>query len=363
MRILRNYILNECILPFVLSLGVLTCVFLLGNLVQLAHLVINKGIGLTTVGKVFLLYIPVLLGYTLPIACLTSIFMAFGRMSADNEILAMRTSGITLKTMLRPLCYVGIIFSLLTFILNDRIVPYAYSEQRLLLKSLGTKNPAALLEPGVFINSFENQVLFIHRIEDNKLYNVTIYQPQPDGKPTRTIIANRGEFSAVPEKKQVILKLINGTSDEPDLNNPNQFFKLNFNTFFMTLDLSEAAKKVEKKPRGMTLTELQRERRRLEELLIDPARINTEFYRKINWSLSPFVFILLGFPLSMITNKREKSANIMIAIICAAGYYLLSMGCEALSIEKILPAGLIMWGPNVIGGLAAFFLNYKLFTA
>lgn len=363
MRILRYYILRECILPFFLALGVLTCVFLLGNLVQLAHLVINKGISLGTVGKVFLLYIPLLLGYTLPIACLVCVILAFGRLSADNEILAMRTSGIYLKKLLAPLFVTGVIFSLITFLLNDRIIPYTYTEQRRMLKALGSKNPAALLEPGVFINSFDKQILFIHKIEDNRLYNVTIYQPQPEGKPTRTIIANRGEFTTVPGKQQIILKLINGTSDEPDLKNPNNFYKLNFNTFFMTLDISQDKKKIEKKPRGMTLNELRAEKMRLEELLIDPSRIDTEFYRKINWSFSPLIFILLGFPLAVITNKREKTANIILAIFCAAAYYLLSLGCEALSIERIVPAQIILWGPNVAGGIAAAYLNYRLFRS
>ena len=79
MRIIRTYILKECIVPFFLALGVLTCVFLLGNLIQLAHLVINKGVSLSTVGYVFLLYIPVLLGYTLPLACLIGVILAFSR--------------------------------------------------------------------------------------------------------------------------------------------------------------------------------------------------------------------------------------------------------------------------------------------
>jgi lipopolysaccharide export system permease protein len=328
--------------------------------VQLTHLVINKGVSLSIIGKVFLLYIPVLLGYTLPLACLTSVIMAFSRLSADNEIIAIRASGITLKQLLVPLFTTGIMLSLFTFLLNDRVIPYAYTEQRVMLKALGSKNPAALLEPGIFITAFENQVLFIHRIEDNKMYNVTIYQPQPDGKPTRTIIATRGEFSSSPDKNQLILKLINGTSDEPDLENPSQFYKLNFNTFFLTLDLSSSKKKVEKKPRGMTLRELRSERQRLQELLIDPARLDTEFFRKINWSLAPLIFILLGFPLAVITNKREKTANVFLAIGCAAGYYLMSLGCEALSIEHVLPAAIIMWLPNVIGASAAIVFNFKL---
>ncbi|MFA5259980.1 MAG: LptF/LptG family permease [Candidatus Omnitrophota bacterium] len=360
MRILRNYVLIECIVPFFLALGVLTCVFLLGNLIQLAHMVINKGVSLITVSQVFLLYIPLLLGYTLPIACLVAVTLGFSRLSSDNEILAMRASGILLRRLFAPLFVVGAILSLLMFILNDQVIPYAHHEQRKLLKDLGTKNPTALLEPGVFIHAFDGQILFIHRVEDNRMYNITIYQPQPDGKPTRTIIASRGEFSRVPEKKQIILKLINGTSDEPDLKNPNNFYKLNFNTLFVTLDTTQAEQKIDKKPKSMTLRELKSEGRRLQQLLVDTTRLETEYYRKITWSFSPLVFVTLGFPLAVITNKREKSANVVIAIIAAAVYYLITLGCEALSIEHIVPAAIIMWVPNIIGGAVTLFLNYRL---
>jgi lipopolysaccharide export system permease protein len=200
MRIIRNYVLQECIVPFFLALGVLTCVFLLGNLIQLAHMVINKGVSLITVSQVFLLYIPVLLGYTLPIACLVAVILGFSRLSADNEILAMRASGILLRRLFIPLCVVGVILSLLMFILNNRVIPYAHHEQRKLLKDLGTKNPTALLEPGVFIHAFDGQILFIHRVEDNRMYNITIYQPQPTAsRPGRSSPA-AGNSPASPKK-------------------------------------------------------------------------------------------------------------------------------------------------------------------
>ncbi|HCI45544.1 MAG TPA: hypothetical protein DE315_08470 [Candidatus Omnitrophica bacterium] len=358
MKILRTYILKECIVPFFLSLVVLTCVFLLGNLIQLANLVINKGVNPSTIGHVFLLYIPVLLGYTLPIACLVSIIFTFSRLSVDNEILAIRSSGVHLARLLAPLCVVGVVISLLAVVLNERIIPYAHHEQRKLLKNLGVKNPAALLEPGLFIHAFANQILFIHRIEDNKMYNVTIYQPQPD-RPTRTIIAKRGEFSAVPGKDQVKLKLMDGTSDEPNLENPENFYKLNFKNYFITLDLSKDQKEVEKKPRGMTLKELREEIDKLERLLVDTAQLRTEYYRKITWSFASLIFILLGFPAAVITHRREKSANIVIAVAFAALYYLLSLGCEALSIQNIGPAAWVMWTPNILAGIGAFILNQK----
>jgi len=228
MRILRNYALREPVVPFILALGVLTCVFLMGNLIQLANLVINKGVSLVTVSQVFLLLIPVLLGYTIPIACLISVVLAFSRFSADNEIMAMRASGVHLNRLLIPLCIVGLTISLFSLILNDRIIPFAHHEQRKLLKNMGVENPTALLEAGIFIHSFDNQILFIHKIDGNLLTNVTIYQPQEDG-PTRTIIAKRGEFTPVPDSDQIKLKLIDGTSDEPNLGSDEDgFYKLNF---------------------------------------------------------------------------------------------------------------------------------------
>ncbi len=360
MRILRNYVLGECVLPFFLSLGVFTCVFLLGSLIQLANLVINKGVSLTTIGKVFVLYIPVLLEYTLPIACLTAIILGFSRLSADNEILAIRACGVYLRNLLTPLFVLGIIASLLLIVLNEHIIPYANHEQRVAFKQVGVKNPTAALEAGSFINAFENQILFIYHIDGNRMYNVRIYQPQPDGKATRTIIAREGEFSPVPGEDKIKLKLIDGTSDEPNLKNPSSFFKLNFQTYFMTLDLSQKDKPLDKKPKGMTLRELSDKIEEMKMLLVDPAPLVTEFHRKISWSFSALIFILIGFPLAVITHRREKSANLVIAILCAATYYLISLACEALSIQRITPPAITMWAPNILGAIVAFILNYRL---
>ena len=359
MKIIRSYILRESIIPFILALGILTCVFLLGNLIQLTNMVINKGVALSTVAKVFLLYVPVLLGYTIPIACLVSIILTFSKFSTDNEILAIRSCGIHLWNILKPLLVIGTIISCLLIILNERVIPYAHHEQRKLLKNLGVKNPTALLEEGAFINSFDNQTVFIHKIEGNKLFNVTIYQPQKDGKTTRTIIAKRGEFTPIPGKNQIKLKLMDGTSDEPNANNPGTFYKLNFDSSFITLDFSQKNKTITKKPKSMTLRELKKEIEFQERRLVDTEKLKTEYYRKITWSFSPLVFILLGFPIAVITNRREKSANVVLAIICAVIYYLLSLGCEALSVQKLAPIPIIMWTPTLVGLITAGYFNYK----
>lgn len=347
-------------MPFSISLSVLTFVFLLGYLPQLANKVINKGIPVETVLLAFLYNIPVLMGYTLPIAALAAIILTFGRLSSDNEIIAIRASGIPLHKLLYPLIAVGLLFSLVLLILNNKIIPQAYHAQKELLQETGSRNPSAILEAGTFIDSFDGYVLFVYRIERNKLFNIRIWQPQDGDKPTRTISAQEGEFTAVPGQQKIMLKLTNGTSDEPDLRNPNNYYKLNFKQSFMTLDLSTQKGKLEKKPKGMTLRDLSESMAKYKKLTIDINPLVAEYHRKLSWSFSPLIFILLGFPLAVITHRRQKTANLLMAVLFAAPYYLLSVGCQALATQGIARPDLIMWAPNIIGGICVLILNFKL---
>src|SRR3989338_3136707 len=239
MKILRNYFLKEFIGPLFLALGVLTFVMILGNLIKIADLVVNKGVDIFNVSKLLLLMIPYLLTYTLPIASLTAVLLSLGRLSGDNEIVAIRASGIHMFSLILPLLVVGLILSLVLVIFNDRVIPYAHFATRKTVMDIGVKNPTAALEPGIFINSFEKYILFIYRIDQNKLTNVRIYEPQGPDKPARTIVAKKVEFIAIPEKNMIKLKLIDGTSDEPNPENPSNYYKLNFKTYFMTLNMSQ----------------------------------------------------------------------------------------------------------------------------
>lgn len=353
--------MKEFIGPLVGALGVLTFVMLLGNLVKIADLVINKGVDIYSVSKLFLLMVPYLLTYTLPIAVLTATLMSLGRLSSDNEIIAIRASGVNMFVLIAPLLSLGLILSLTLVVLNDRVIPYAHFASRKTLIDVGMKNPTAALEPGVFINSFQKYVLFIYRIDENKLTNVRIYEPQ-EGKPTRTIVARKGEFIAIPENKTVKLKLVDGTADEPDPENPKNFFKLNFKTYFMTLNLTQGQNKddIAKKPKDMTIQELDGEILKLQKEGIDPTPLITEIHKKLSLAFSCFVFILLGTPLAIITRRREKSINVGIAFVTVGVYYLLFIGSEALSLQGYVNPNIAMWIPNALVGIAGVVFTYRL---
>ncbi len=365
MRILRNYLLKEFTGPFFLTLGVLSfTMIIVGNLKKIADLVINKGVDLFSVIKIFILLTPYIVTYALPISILVAVLMSLGRLSSDNEIIAIRTSGIHIFKLIFPIITVGLILSLSLVIFNDRAASYAHYEYRKTLIAIGVKNPTAAFEEGVFINSFQKYVLFIYKVDQkrNRLINVRIYEPQGDDKPTRTIVAKGGEFIAIPEQNAIKLKLIDGTSDEPDPNNPTNFYKLNFRTYFMNLDLADTRgkTKIEKKYKEMTIEELNKEINKLRKENINPAPLITQIHEKLTLAFSCLIFILMGAPLAIITRRREKSINLGIAMFIILIYYPLFIGCEALGMQGYLNPALAMWIPNIIFGILGAILTFRL---
>ena len=369
MRILRNYLLKEFSLPFIFSLAVLIFVMLIGNLVKLVELIITRGVNFFSVLKLFFFLIPYLLTYVIPIAVLTAALLSLSRLSSDNEILAIRASGIHIFKLILPLIIIGAITSLFLVILNDRIIPKAHYASRKTLIDIGIKNPTAALEAGTFINSFQNYVLFIYSIEKNKqtgerniLNNVRIYEPQGKDRPSRTIIARHGEFVSLPDKKVIKLKLTDGTSDEPDINKPGEFFKLNFKTYYITLAMAagDEKKTIEKKPKDMTIEELKEQIREFKSQGIETTPLVTQIHQKLALAFSAFVFILLGSPMAIISHRREKTLNFGLAFLIVVFYYLLLIGFESLSLQGHLPPALGIWMPNIIFSILGLMLMIKL---
>ncbi|MBU1726202.1 MAG: LptF/LptG family permease, partial [Candidatus Omnitrophica bacterium] len=326
MRLLRNYFLKEFLSPTLMTLVVLSFIMaLVGNLKRIADLVINKGVDIISVSKLFFLMTPYIITYALPISVLIGTLLSLGRLSSDNEIIAIRSSGVNLLRLLIPIFLVSFILSLGLVVFNDRVSSYAHFSYRKTLLEIGVKNPTAAFEEGVFINSFQKYILFIYHVDqkNNRLNNIRIYEPQGEDKPTRTIIAKAGEFITDPKNNSVKLKLIDGTSDEPDPENPTNFFKLNFKTYFMNLNLAQSQdkKKIDKKPKDMNIKELREEISKLKKGNIDTSPLMAEIMEKIMLGLSCFFFTLLGAPLAIRTRRREKSINIGMAILMITIYY------------------------------------------
>ncbi|MFH0839642.1 MAG: LptF/LptG family permease [Candidatus Omnitrophota bacterium] len=352
MRILRNYILVEMLPWMAIAIVIITFAFLVGNLVKLADFVINKGVDLSYVGQIFLFLIPNVLSFSIPMALLTATMLAFGRLSSDNEIVAMRSTGINLYKIALPAIMLGLIFSLLSVPLNDKIVPRTHYKTRMLIKELGMRSPAAYLEAGTFIRGFKDYILFIYEIKyakDRTIFNnVRIYQPQKDA-PTRTIIANGGELIPLPEKNAVKLKLTNGTIEEPNPTNPKNLYKLNFKTYYLTLFVDDSTMQESgKKTKEMTFAELKQNAAELKKSGIDATPVERRIHKRIADSFAPLAFVLIGIPLAITTRRSEKSIGFGISLALIVIYWLLAAVGQVFVTKDILPVWFATWFGNIV---------------
>jgi lipopolysaccharide export system permease protein len=357
MKILRSYIVKETARPFGGALLIFTFVLVSGNIIRLIELIITKGIPLMDVGRLFFWQIPSLLSYIFPMAILTAILISLGRLSADMEITAMKASGLNIFRLEFPLVLIGISFSLFSIVLNNEIIPYARFASRRLIKQVGFKNPSTYLEPGVFIRDFKNHIVFIYGIQNNKLSNLRIYEFQ-ENLPTRTILARQGEFEVFPERGIIKLKLYDGTSDEPDPKDHLSFYKLNFKTYSLSLNLANKnAEVLEKKPKEMGIGELIEERKNLEKAQIDPYPINTEIQKKLSVSFSCLTFVLVGFPLGIVSRRGNRPIAFGISLLIFTLYYLLLAGGEALALQGMVNPVWSMWLANITISLTGLVLS------
>lgn len=350
MRTLRAYILREHLSPFLVTMGGLTAVLLIGNLLKFAELVITKGVSPFDILRLLIYLVPAMLTFTVPMACLVAMVLAFGRLSTDYELIAMRASGIAPIRLISPLLMVGLIGSALMLIVNDRIVPDAHLAFRRQLKAIGVKRPTAYIESGTFIKEFPPYVIFVYHVDGQKLSNVRIYEPQPNG-PTRTIIADRGEFVRLPQAPGVALKLYDGTVDEWDPTHPGSFYKVAFTVYTMHLHSDQTdPERMGKKLKELTFKELAAERTRLGAQGIETLPVSLELHRKIASAFSVLVFITFGLGLGLRLHHHERLTSFLWILGVFVSYYLLSIGMNAIALKGWLPVWLAMWTPNLVGG-------------
>lgn len=364
MKILRKHALVELVVPFAMSLAVFTFIFLVGSLLRMADLLVNKGVSIWDLVEIISFLIPKLLSFTLPTAALTAILLVFGSFAQNNEILAMKAVGVNIFRIMLPVLVVSFILSLVMLFLNDQVAPRAQYAYRKAVKELVMKKPTAYLQPGRFIKDFKGYIVLINKVNGDKLEGVTIYQPQ-EGKPTRTIIAERGEVRTANDDKQLIISLYNGTSDEPNMENPDVFYKLDFKTFEMPpFGLAKDDSAMNKKLKDLTIDELLGKMNvnnpELQEKKNFMKILKTEFHKKISFSFSAFFLAMVGLPLAIITRRGEAVISFSLAISVIAIYYICFVLMRTVAISSFIPAGLALWFPNLLMLVISYFLMRRI---
>ena len=166
MKILNRYVLRELLGPFVLGLVVFS--FVIIPRLRVLELLVQKNVLPQEILLILCYILPTILTFSLPMAALLAILISFGRLSADNEITAMRSSGISIQSLVRPvLVFAGFTF-LAAFINANYWQPRANQKLKAMRNDIALKSISTAIRPGVFEEGFSNLVLYIRDATPDK---------------------------------------------------------------------------------------------------------------------------------------------------------------------------------------------------
>jgi lipopolysaccharide export system permease protein len=227
-KILDKYVLREHRGPLLFALAALTSLLLLNYIAKRFGDLVGKGLPWTTIGEFFLLSVPFTVAMTLPMATLVSVHHAFSRLASENEITALKASGVGMPKTLRPVVWAAFCLTLLMLAFNDQVLPRANHRLRVLTSDIGRKKPTVLLKAQV-INELQAGKLSLRADKIDQatsvLQNVTIYD-LGDPRQRRTIYADSGAMALTPSGTDLEMTLYDGEMQSIPTANPSQLQRL-----------------------------------------------------------------------------------------------------------------------------------------
>jgi lipopolysaccharide export system permease protein len=232
MRLLPRYIARELVMPFIFALGIIVFILFINFFLRAVDRFLGKGLDLFTILEYLFLNLAWIVALAVPMAVLIATLMAFGRLSEDNEINALRASGISFLTILRPALLFGTGVCLLLIFFNTKILPEMNFHARLLAGDIRKMRPGLDIEPGHFIDNIPNYSMIIRGKEGNLMEDVRIFSKASKEVQT-SIYSKTGELSTLDDA--IILTLYDGEIHELDLNNFSNYRRINFEKHIITI--------------------------------------------------------------------------------------------------------------------------------
>jgi lipopolysaccharide export system permease protein len=365
-KIINLYILKEVAVPFVMILFVLTFVLLMGRILQLMDLMVNKGIGLIDISKFIILLMPSFLMFTIPISMLVAIMIGLGRLSGDNEITVMKASGISMYQLSQPIAAASLIAFIMTAVITLFLVPQGNYATKQHLYNVSKKQASIGIREKIFIDDFNGLVIYAETIPMHGAFmeGVLISDTRLTEEPS-TIIAQRAYLISDLKALTVTMRLENGSTHTVAAGLSN-YRKMDFSTYDVNLDIQSALfteqKLKEKSSSEMTVLEL---RERLQKTDLEKQHLREvaiELNKKLSIPVSCLIFGLLGVPLGIRAHRSVKSWGISLGAIIVTLYYMLQLGGEALVQTGKASPLLGAWLPNLVFGfigLILFFMAAK----
>jgi LPS export ABC transporter permease LptF len=353
MKLIDRFISRELLVNLTFAVAVLSLVLVIGNIFRkLLPLLVNNDVPveylLTFIGYV----LPFSLIFTIPWGLLTAVLLVFGRLSADNELVALRANGVSIPRICVSLGVIAVICTAICLWLNVAVAPAAQQKMRATVLNLATRNPLALFGSDQVIDQFPGRKIYIGKKEGNQLENIIVFEVNEKSMPMRLVHARRGTLEADLPNQRLLMHLYDARYQQRDENNPYDLRRMrdgiNMVEGTLPIGLEELYQKERRRPSrsAMSLEQL------LEQLKSGDARqqsaSRTELNKRFSFPFSCIAFALIAVPLGITTHRRETSMGFLISLCVAFSYFVFTIIADTLRGNPRWHPELLVWFPNVL---------------
>jgi len=338
--ILNRYIAKEMLPTFLTGLFLAVFTVVVTRLLSITELIINRGVGIGSVIGIIGYLLPDVVGFALPATALIAVVMAFLRLSADSEFVALKASGVSLYQMLPPV----VLFSVFNMLAGAWILaqasPWGQNSFRNLVFDIAKSQADLAIKERVFTEPFKGVTFYVQSYDSReKVMKDVFVNDRREKNLISTVVASEAKLFKHPDKRTLTIRFINGTVfvTDKDLSSSRT---IRFASYDLTVGIGEllrAASSRGKSPKELTIGELKGHLDKIEANSIRHNELMIELMEKATLPVAIFLMGMIGVPLGVYIRGRGKYSGVGVSLMVFLAYYVCLMGSRNIGESGYLP--------------------------
>ncbi|MGC9451307.1 MAG: LptF/LptG family permease [Oceanipulchritudo sp.] len=374
MLILSRYLCKNVAVTSLAGIMVFVFILITGNAMRdILGLLAEGTIPLRLFFELLALLVPYAVSFAMPLGVLIGILMTMGRLSANQELTALKSAGVSLYTVAAPVLFVSLCGSLLAVYINAVHAPQARASYKGILNDLVRNDPLRFIVPRTFIHDFPGYVLYVGEKKEDRMMEFWLWELDEQKRAVRLLRADEGTFTFDEETDSLVLTLIDGFTELRDPREPDNLKgiqpTLTFRDARIRLPIANllGAAHQPRRLASFRMDELVRQKTRAEAVLAanpppeearaaweDGMRARYHISRRFAMAASVFSLAVFAVPLGIRVGRTETHANFALAIAIAMAYYLVLVIIGWTEKLPHLRPDILIWIPNLVAQALGF---------
>jgi lipopolysaccharide export system permease protein len=360
---LYKYIVNEIWPMFLASLFVSVFIIVATRMLSIMELIVNRGVNAGHVGRMLLYLIPDIVMFAMPAVSLMAVVVAFLRLSADSEIISLKSCGISLYQMLPPVVILSFLALVVSLSVSIIAVPWGNRSFKDVIFQIAESKADLGIKERIFCEPFNGVVFYVnsYSTRDRIMKDVFVVDRR-DAKITNTIIAEEGRILSYPQQRIIKLHFLSGAISTVD-KNLDSARSIKFDVYDMNIglkDIMSALASRKKAPKELSVKEL------IKQINIAPKgelkynEMMIELLEKFSIPIAVFLMGIIGVPLGVQIRARGRSAGIGISLVVFLVYYMCLAGMRSICETGNVSPTSGIWIPDIFLIISCIYLLQRV---